>query len=152
MLSALFGPQDSAGCRRGGSLRHSPGPDAPRSTCARWNAHYIAFAAATKLIIHFADCPGHGREYWDSPGPSGDSLPDGDPSGETCEQYLRQLARQGVDFHFAKIAPYTDKMIRIWKRVVFDGNDACFFEEHDVRTPSPPRLGASYAAISDARL
>lgn len=62
-----------------------------------------------------------------------DCYPQGDPEGYTCEQFLKQLARKGVDFHFAKITDYTDLMISVWKRDVYAGNDAAFFEEHNVR-------------------
>lgn len=62
-----------------------------------------------------------------------DRYPQGDPEGYTCEQFLKQLARKGVDFHFAKITDYTDRMISVWKRDVYAGNDGAFFEEHNVR-------------------
>jgi hypothetical protein len=89
-----------------------------------------AFAAATKLVIHFCDSPGYGREYADAG--VYDMYPGGDPSGETCEQHLKQLARRGIDLHFAEISSRTEKMIRVWKKKVFNGNDACRFEVHEV--------------------
>lgn len=93
--------------------------------------------AATKLCVHFGDDPAHGTKY--TVLPYHDRYPEGDPGGETCEQHLRQLARKGVDFHFAKITSRTDHMIGVWKRDVYAGNNGAFFEEHNVRTSASHR-------------
>lgn len=97
-------------------------------------------AAATKLCIHFCDAPAHGTLYTSLK----DTYPGGDPEGETCEQYLKELGRKGVDFHFARITSHTDQMISVWKREVYEGNDGAFFEEHTVLSLTPRRCHQSW--------
>ena len=107
---------------------------APESGVDVWCLFHAC--SGTRLVIHFGDMPCHGNKYHDHDMYIGDSLPNGDPNGWTCEEFLRTLTSQQVDYHFARIRYHTDKMVAIWKRDVFAHTRASTFEEHSVRFPS----------------
>lgn len=66
--------------------------------------------AATRVLIHIADYPAHGRRYNDCPR---DSHPDGDPHGLDLETLFRTLKDLSVQYVFGHITPHTSKMVRV---------------------------------------
>eukprot|EP00927_Polykrikos_kofoidii_P000222 TRINITY_DN10091_c0_g1_i2.p1 TRINITY_DN10091_c0_g1~~TRINITY_DN10091_c0_g1_i2.p1 ORF type:complete len:988 (-),score=138.44 TRINITY_DN10091_c0_g1_i2:73-3036(-) len=66
--------------------------------------------AATKVLIHIADFPAHGREYNDCPG---DSYPNGDPRGLELPTLVQRLQSLSVQYTFGHITDHTDKMVRV---------------------------------------
>jgi hypothetical protein len=75
-----------------------------------WNA---AGKGATKILIHIADAPAHGRDYHE------DSVGDSHASSATDPiEPLRKLQQQGVQYIFGKINSSTDKMIRRFTELI----------------------------------
>ena len=48
---------------------------------------------ATKLVVHIADAPCHGKRYHSAD----DTYPNGDPEGRDPEKLLAQMAARGID-------------------------------------------------------
>jgi hypothetical protein len=70
--------------------------------------------AGTRVMIHIADSPCHGRKYHDGRG----DHPEGDPEGRSLTQLLGLLKMQNVDYIFGRIrASRTNKMIREFSKV-----------------------------------
>ena len=59
------------------------------------------------MIIHLADAPCHGRKYHNHH----DDYPNGDPSGVSPEDLLKQIARKRIHFYFIEINSSTTRMM-----------------------------------------
>mmetsp|Transcript_2430 Transcript_2430/g.5202 ORF Transcript_2430/g.5202 Transcript_2430/m.5202 type:complete len:1015 (-) Transcript_2430:195-3239(-) len=71
---------------------------------------WTAGGAATRVLIHIADYPAHGRTYNDCPD---DFYPAGDPSGLCLEDIIGKLRGLSVQYIFGHITPHTQKMVRV---------------------------------------
>jgi len=91
----------------------------------------------TKVLIHYADFPCHGREYHDMK----DLYPDGDPKGITCDDLMTKLTQLKMNYFFGYIRPTaTNKMISKFNQTLasvsngqlmiaqFDGNEGDFIK------------------------
>eukprot|EP01114_Cavostelium_apophysatum_P005747 TRINITY_DN16918_c0_g1_i1.p1 TRINITY_DN16918_c0_g1~~TRINITY_DN16918_c0_g1_i1.p1 ORF type:complete len:428 (-),score=111.64 TRINITY_DN16918_c0_g1_i1:78-1361(-) len=102
-------------------VRASGGADGPEDIAGGLDqALKLSWKASTRLLIHIADAPCHGRQYHSM----GDDYPSGDPEGKVPENLLRKFCDRSVDFYFCKINNSTDQMIAIFKRVYEDANRA----------------------------
>jgi len=75
----------------------------------------LSWCSSTRLLIHFADCPCHGKKYHGTE--LYDTYPDGDPSGLVPEDLLRIIVRKRIDYYFMKITELTNTMINIFQTV-----------------------------------
>eukprot|EP00117_Sycon_ciliatum_P043103 scpid99357/ scgid31253/ Alpha-protein kinase vwkA; von Willebrand factor A alpha-kinase len=77
---------------------------------------------ATKLLIHIADAPCHGRQYHNG---VSDSNPKGDPNGRTHEDMMKRMAEHNIQYFFGRINDTTEKMIGIFDQVlhIYSGGD-----------------------------
>lgn len=77
---------------------------------------------STRVIVHIADAPAHGRLYHDDS--MDDNHPDGDPEGRDLDKLVETAASRRIDYYFAELNDSTRKMIDhfrdIYKR--FEGN------------------------------
>mmetsp|Transcript_47683 Transcript_47683/g.102123 ORF Transcript_47683/g.102123 Transcript_47683/m.102123 type:complete len:1070 (+) Transcript_47683:107-3316(+) len=74
-----------------------------------WNTN----DAATRVLIHIADAPGHGSKYHNlSPG-SDNYHAQGDPKGRNLEELVGKLKDNGVQYIFGHIQSNTEKMVRV---------------------------------------
>lgn len=70
----------------------------------------------TKVLIHIADCPCHGRKYHDG---IGDDHPKGDPNHIHPHDMMELVARQEIQYWFGYICKdLTDKMITIFNELL----------------------------------
>jgi Alpha-kinase family len=67
--------------------------------------------AATRLLIHIADCPCHGTAYHTF-GAAGDTYAAGDPYGLRAVDLLTALSERQVEYIFGRLTEYTDLMIK----------------------------------------
>jgi hypothetical protein len=70
----------------------------------------LSWRRPTRLLLHVADAPCHGKQYHDCD----DSYPGGDPTGLTPDHLLPLLATQKIEYFFFKINSSTDKMVIIF--------------------------------------
>eukprot|EP01122_Echinamoeba_exundans_P000814 TRINITY_DN1074_c0_g1_i2.p1 TRINITY_DN1074_c0_g1~~TRINITY_DN1074_c0_g1_i2.p1 ORF type:complete len:542 (+),score=115.89 TRINITY_DN1074_c0_g1_i2:1680-3305(+) len=70
----------------------------------------LQWYAGTRVLLHIADAPCHGRQYHNYD----DDYPGGDPSGLVPENLLLELAEKNVDLYFGKITSHTDSMIDVF--------------------------------------
>merc|ERR1719310_471103 len=71
---------------------------------------WTAGDAATRVLIHIADHPAHGRQWNDSPR---DNFPDGDPYGLDLTGLMEKLRSFDVQYVFGHITSHTHKMVRV---------------------------------------
>eukprot|EP00117_Sycon_ciliatum_P020161 scpid34954/ scgid18041/ Alpha-protein kinase vwkA; von Willebrand factor A alpha-kinase len=69
----------------------------------------------TKLLIHIADAPCHGKQYHNG---VSDSNPEGDPNRRTHDEMMRKMAENKIQYFFGKINDSTDKMIGIFEQAL----------------------------------
>jgi hypothetical protein len=68
---------------------------------------------STRLLLHIADAPCHGRAFQTAAAAArtSDRYPDGDPLGRSVEELLGQLAAKQVFYYFGRINSSTDRMV-----------------------------------------
>eukprot|EP00117_Sycon_ciliatum_P007679 scpid41867/ scgid10685/ Alpha-protein kinase vwkA; von Willebrand factor A alpha-kinase len=66
----------------------------------------------TKLVIHIADQPCHGRIYHH--GQVSDNYPSGDPWKRSHVDMMKVMARQNIQYYFGEITGHTGKMINVF--------------------------------------
>jgi len=71
---------------------------------------WSAGGAATRVLVHIADHPAHGRHWNDSPR---DSYPDGDPYGLDLHDMMLKLQAMQVQYIFGHITHHTLKMVKV---------------------------------------
>jgi len=74
---------------------------------------------ATKLVVHIADAPCHGKRYHSAD----DTYPNGDPEGRDPEKLLAQMAARGIDYVLFDVdggGTLLAKMKQLFK-VAYDG-------------------------------
>jgi len=86
------------------------------------NALKLSWESNTKLLIHFADAPPHGKGKYHE---MEDSYPGGDPSGRVPENLAGKLAEKGVDYYFARLNDTCDKMMQLIKKEYSKTNARC---------------------------
>jgi len=69
----------------------------------------MSWKSSTRLVIHFADAPCHGKKYHDIY----DRFPEGDPDGLVPEDLLEKFAGKTITYYFGEIDPDTRKMTTI---------------------------------------
>ncbi|KAI1695514.1 alpha-kinase family domain-containing protein [Ditylenchus destructor] len=86
----------------------------------------------TKIIFHIADHPCHGRKYHTARyiDKHSDNFPDGDPNGRTAESLFNSLREKGIQYHFGKIQPHTDRMIELFSEAM--GNEIEVFDVKEI--------------------
>lgn len=95
------------------ALRAEGGGDTPEDIAAAFaRVSELSWRQSTKVIIHVADAPCHGRRYHDCD----DSKPDGDPDHDP-ETLIAGFARRRIDYYFMRIHARTDKMTDIFRQV-----------------------------------
>eukprot|EP01024_Parvocaulis_polyphysoides_P018281 TRINITY_DN18087_c0_g1_i1.p1 TRINITY_DN18087_c0_g1~~TRINITY_DN18087_c0_g1_i1.p1 ORF type:complete len:246 (+),score=34.85 TRINITY_DN18087_c0_g1_i1:80-739(+) len=94
----------------------------------------LSWTSKTKLMLHFADAPCHGRNYHDL---SGDDYPDGSPTGHDPIALLKMLYEFQIDYYFVKVGGNedTNKMVELF-RDEYNNNSKCLgkkvnFQEFD---------------------
>jgi hypothetical protein len=80
----------------------------------------MAWRNPTRVLLHIADCPPHGRRFtsiddMDDMDDMDDDYPDGDPNGLTAEQVLREMRSANIYYFFGKITKYTETMIKVFQ-------------------------------------
>jgi len=101
------------------SLVATGGGDEPEDIAGGFfQALKLSWKSSTKLVIHIADAPCHGKQYHDSM----DNHSNGDPEGRIPEDLLRKMCNQSIDFYFCRINNRTNKMTSIFQRVYIDSN------------------------------
>ncbi|PKK67203.1 hypothetical protein RhiirC2_577068 [Rhizophagus irregularis] len=92
------------------------GGDAPEDVLGGLNAAVtsMAWRNPTRVLLHIADYPPHGRRFTDL----SDTYPDGDPNGLTAEQVLREMRSAGIYYFFGKITKYTETMTRVFQSII----------------------------------
>jgi len=96
-------------------MRAYGGGDAPEDIAGALNsALTITWKSVTRLLIHFADAPCHGRKYHNV----NDTYPDGDPDGLNIEDIVVELGnKKRVDYYFGRINSTTDIMTNIFQEL-----------------------------------
>jgi len=111
------------------SVRAYGGADPPEDVVGGlFECTKLSWKASTCVLIHLGDAPCHGRIYH----PYEDRYPAGDPAGLKPEYLLQKLLSMRIDYHFLRMAKYTDQMIAIFKQVYIKGKRP--FEEHTMGT------------------
>ncbi|PRP80235.1 hypothetical protein PROFUN_12174 [Planoprotostelium fungivorum] len=88
------------------------GGDGPEDVCGGFDqALHLDWQSSTRLIIHIADAPCHGRQYHNFK----DDYPEGDPTGLSLETLLGKVCDKRIDLYFGKINNRTDKMTNIFR-------------------------------------
>ncbi|KAJ6228392.1 alpha-protein kinase vwka [Anaeramoeba flamelloides] len=94
----------------------------------------LQWESFSKLLIHFADAPGHGSEFWSIDDPDMTQKFDdryastGDPDKRDAETLLRALRKRRIYYTFAKINGTTNTMIKKFKSI-YDRTDTLLFIE-----------------------
>jgi len=79
------------------------GGDAPEDIVGAFvHVEKLNWVASTRLIVHFVDAPCHGKGYHDSV----DSYPEGDPSGQTPEEFLERFSQKKNRLLFCQNSSY----------------------------------------------
>ena len=73
----------------------------------------LSWRCSTRVVIHAADAPCHGRNYHNL----SDSFPDGDPSGVTPEEVLKNIERKRIHYYFVQINNSTTRMTSVLSEV-----------------------------------
>ena len=110
-------------------LRALGGGDAPEDMAgAVQKANSLSWQQMSRITFVIADAPCHGSKYHSLD----DSYPDGTP-GICIESELKRLTHQGgqagMQLHFGRITPHTDKMIHFFSDIGFE------FEVCDLEDP-----------------
>ena len=66
----------------------------------------------TRIVVHFADAPCHGREFSDG---YPDNYPDGDPNGLSIESLLGDMLSKEIQYWFVHLTDLTRKMLMVFK-------------------------------------
>jgi len=69
------------------------------------------WSSGVRVLIHFADAPGHGHLYHDVD----DSKPDFDGDGALAQGLLKQLIGKRVEYYFGQMTNATTKMVSQFK-------------------------------------
>ncbi|KAJ3439723.1 alpha-protein kinase vwka [Anaeramoeba flamelloides] len=94
----------------------------------------LQWESFSKLLIHFADAPGHGSELWSKEDPDMPSNFDdryetsGDPDKRDAPTLLTALRKRRIYYTFAKINGTTNTMINKFK-TIYDRTDTLLFIE-----------------------
>ncbi|KAJ3433136.1 alpha-protein kinase vwka [Anaeramoeba flamelloides] len=94
----------------------------------------LQWESFSKLLIHFADAPGHGSEFWSIDDPDMTQKFDdryastGDPDKRDAETLLLALRKRRIYYTFAKINGTTNTMIKKFKSI-YDRTDTLLFIE-----------------------
>lgn len=93
----VHGDDGLAGLRdKIGACRASGGGDTPEDVAgALQHANQMSWESRTRLCVHIADAPCHGKQYHDVD----DSYPDGDPHGLVAEDLLAELGNKRVNYY-----------------------------------------------------
>eukprot|EP00798_Chlamydomonas_sp_ICE-L_P025799 gene25799-11473_t len=124
-------------------LKASGGGDAPEDVVGGLKAavEQLNWSGSTRLLVHFADYPCHGREFHNE---VDDTYPRLCPHGVKPQTLLAQLAGLGVDYYFVKVIPqHTDMMVAKFKEA-----HARIFESMHVNEFKADFLTAMLGALS----
>ncbi len=85
-------------------------------------ANKLEWKNPTRILIHIADAPCHGRRFYEK---ANDSYTDGDPTGLKIDEIVRVLIEKQIDYHFFQINSSTQKMIQEFNKELakLGGND-----------------------------
>jgi hypothetical protein len=81
----------------------------------------LSWANKTRVLVHFADAPGHGRFYSNCQ----DNHPHIDPNGQIGKGYMEKLVQRQIKYTFCRITASTDSMIAKLKNF-YDGQSSDF--------------------------
>lgn len=76
----------------------------------------LSWRSSSRVLIHIADYPAHGRQYHDYSSDDQDAFMDGNPFGLVPEQLVQELAALKVDYNFGEITEDTRKMTAIFAK------------------------------------
>jgi hypothetical protein len=107
----------------------------------------LSWENRTRVLVHFADAPGHGRFYSNV----NDNHPHIDPDGAIGKKYMQTLVEKQIKYTFCKVTSETDQMIAKF-REFYDGVSSDFklsqielgFESGSTR----PSVGVRSSSIS----
>jgi hypothetical protein len=92
------------------------GGDDPEDVLGGLNAAVtsMTWRNPTRVLLHIADYPPHGRRFTNI----SDDYPDGDPNGLTAEQVLGDMRSAGIYYFFGKITEHTETMIKVFQSII----------------------------------
>eukprot|EP01023_Acetabularia_acetabulum_P042640 TRINITY_DN423_c0_g1_i4.p1 TRINITY_DN423_c0_g1~~TRINITY_DN423_c0_g1_i4.p1 ORF type:complete len:317 (-),score=46.93 TRINITY_DN423_c0_g1_i4:943-1893(-) len=122
-LKAFQQFMDPIGPTGGGDMPEDIAPALKAATGLSWQS-------PTKLLIHFADAPCHGKTYYSG---TGDNYPAGSPTGIVPETQLKILYQMKIDFFFAQVGNKADtnQMVEVFKSAYENPKKAALFRVLD---------------------
>ncbi|GBB88788.1 hypothetical protein RclHR1_01540011 [Rhizophagus clarus] len=108
------------------------GGDPPEDVLGGLNAAVtsMTWRNPTRVLLHIADYPPHGRRFTDM----SDDYPGGDPNGLIAERVLGEMQSAGIYYFFGRITEQTEKMIKVFQSIIGE------YPVFDLKSTEPEEL------------